>query len=242
MNDIYTAIDLRKSRRKYLDIPIPEDVIDEINKEIAKVNEESSLSFSLDTNASSMFDRFKKSYGLLSGVNNVIILAGFASDEHLHEKLGYYGEILVLKLTMLNLGTCWVSGSFDRNDEIFKKLDSSLSVFGVITVGYVEEKLSSREKFIHGISHIVNKKKEKLYTCQTPNNDFLDGINSLAKAPTANNSLNFHVTENEGVISMSVPKDTSNGLCNLGIGKLHFELGYGKGKFELGNGGKLIIG
>lgn len=32
----------------------------------------------------------------------------------LKEKVGYYGEQLILKVTELGLGSCWVGGTFDR--------------------------------------------------------------------------------------------------------------------------------
>lgn len=239
MKDLLKAIDIRVSRRVYNDKPLSSEHIDLINKEIEELNRVSGLSFSLHTNAFSMFDRFRKSYGLLKNVRNVVILAGDTADSNLYEKLGYYGEILVLKLTLMGLGTCWVSGSFDKNDEIFKTLDASLVVFGVITVGHIDKELSFREKAIHNLSHIKTKKERDLYTAENPSEKFLEGIKALAKSPTANNSLNFHVLEKDGKISMTVPKETSNNLCNLGIGKLHFEIGSDLGKFKFGSGGIL---
>ncbi len=59
------------------------------------------------------FDGLKKSYGLFSGVRHYLALVGNKTDMLTVEKLGYYGELLVLHATALGLGTCWVGGTYD---------------------------------------------------------------------------------------------------------------------------------
>lgn len=239
--DLLKAIDLRVSRRSYIDKEIGSEVESEIRNIIDKLNEESGLNLIYIKNAKSIFDSFKKSYGLIKGVKHCVVLAGNANDEHLYEKLGYYGEILVLKMTLLDVDTCWISGSFDRKNPILSEIGEGKAVFGVISCGYCEKELSGREKMVRSFSHMRTKKAESIYSSANPSDQFLKGIDALMKAPTAMNTLNFHVTEKDGEITMSVPSDSSNSLCNLGIGKLHFEIGSGLGKFELGNGGKLTM-
>lgn len=51
---------------------------------------------------------------MFSGVNSYFAMAGRRADLCLREKVGYWGEKLVLEATRLGLGTCWVGGTFDR--------------------------------------------------------------------------------------------------------------------------------
>jgi len=41
-------------------------------------------------------------------------MIGNKDDPNSQEKLGYYGELIVLQATEMRLGTCWVGGTFDR--------------------------------------------------------------------------------------------------------------------------------
>ncbi len=52
-------------------------------------------------------------YGSFSGVENYIALVGKKSQD-LEEKVGYYGEKLVLKAQELGLSTCWVALTHGR--------------------------------------------------------------------------------------------------------------------------------
>lgn len=52
-------------------------------------------------------------YGKFSGVRNYIACVGPASPD-LDEKVGYYGEYLVLLAQSLGLNTCWVALTFSK--------------------------------------------------------------------------------------------------------------------------------
>ncbi|MFR1105912.1 MAG: nitroreductase family protein, partial [Acutalibacteraceae bacterium] len=107
------AMQTRHSVRSYKNIPLkPEDILT-LQKEIDACNEEDGLHIQLVTNEPKAFDSFMAHYGKFSGVQNYIALIGKKSAG-LEERLGYYGERLVLLAQTLGLNTCWVAMTFGK--------------------------------------------------------------------------------------------------------------------------------
>ena len=89
--DILQAIDMRISRRNYLDNKIDVDKLQELYELIQIYNREGKLSIKIIEDAGEAFNGFRKSYGLFSGVRTIILFAGDKDDKKLKEKVGYYG-------------------------------------------------------------------------------------------------------------------------------------------------------
>lgn len=53
-------------------------------------------------------------YGFIRGATGFIVGASQAAENHL-EDFGYLMELLILRATSLNLGTCWLGGTFTRS-------------------------------------------------------------------------------------------------------------------------------
>ena len=104
------AIEKRISHRCFSKEPVRASDVLQIQKWIAEVNEESSLDIEYLADGNEAFNDIKKSYGMFSNVRSMLLMKGCSGDENLDVKIGYYGEDLVLKMTQLNLGTCWVGG------------------------------------------------------------------------------------------------------------------------------------
>jgi nitroreductase len=51
------------------------------------------------------------SYGKVKGAPTLIAFIGDMNDPHVHEKVGYTGEGIILEATAMGLATCWVGGS-----------------------------------------------------------------------------------------------------------------------------------
>ena len=99
----------RHSVRKYKDIPLTDEHITKINELLAEINK-NDLSFKLITNEN-IFKNIILGYGFIKNCNNYIVLGGMDS-ELLEEKVGYYGEELVLKLLELGINSCFVGGTY----------------------------------------------------------------------------------------------------------------------------------
>lgn len=244
MNEQF-AIQKRVSRRKYEDQCLSAAHQSLIKQKITTYNHESGLSIQLIEDGSIAFNGLAKSYGMFKGVRSLIILKGATSDVHLLEKTGYYGELLVLYATTLGLGTCWVAGTFDRKNPIFK-CDADEQITCVITIGTTPDTLSKGESFIRGLTHRKSKPAEAFYTVIDKNITlpkwFHEGIEAVMLAPSAVNSqpVHFSVTRSDDEsalqVQASVHGKRTTDKIDLGIAKCHFEIAAG-GSFTLGNPG-----
>jgi len=226
MNDL-EAIELRKSRRSYLDTPIEQRKFNELSNLLDKYNAEADLSMSLIEDGNEAFNGLGKSWGFFKGVRTIIVLKGKKDDPNLKEKLGFYGEMIVLKATRLGLGSCWVGGSFDRNANCIKILEDEELVC-VITVGNTEEELTFREKLIHGLTHRKTKDAEELYYAEGDLPQwFIEGIKAVEKAPSAMNAQPVKFLYKDGGVKAFVKETSKLGLVDLGIAKAHFLIASG---------------
>ena len=98
--------------RRYLPKPISEDILDVLRARIAEANEEGHLHIQLVTGEPKAFSGLM-SYGSFSGVENYLVMAGEKADD-LDERVGYYGESLVLLAQTLGLNTCWAGLSYTK--------------------------------------------------------------------------------------------------------------------------------
>lgn len=240
MNDIQ-AINIRESRRLYLEKEIDIKKMIKLKKLISEINEEQNLRIALIDDAREAFLGFKKSYGFFKGVRSVIALKGLNDDEHLKEKIGYYGERIVLEATKMGLGTCWVGGTFDPDDIIFNT-QAEEKLVCVLTIGYSYTEKSLRERIIHSVTHRKIKQLEEFYISDTNNIPvwFKKGIELLSKAPSAKNGQPVRLEYIKDNIRIFVNDKNEFDLVDLGIAKLHFETGACR-KFERGNNSLLIL-
>lgn len=219
--NISEAIKIRHSVRSYTDKQIEASIIERIKSEIDICNKESGLNIQLVTNEPNAFAGMMAHYGKFSGVKNYIALIGKKTPD-LQEKLGYYGERVVLLATTLGLQSCWVMMTFSKsttknNCEIGK--DEKL--VGVIALGYGTTM---------GVQH---KGKEMNELCKVEGDMpdwFKSGMKAAMLAPTATNQQKYMFTLNGNKVKV----ERTGGFysdVDLGIVKYHFEVGAGIDNF-----------
>ena len=106
------AIEARHSVRKYKDEPIPEDILTTLRDRIQEINAEAGLHIQLVTGEPKAFSG-PMAYGSFSCVKNYLVMAG-KKGEDLDEKIGYFGEQLVLLAQTLGLNSCWAGLSYRK--------------------------------------------------------------------------------------------------------------------------------
>ncbi len=226
------AINQRQSSRTFTDKRIESDIECHLIAYIDLMNEESELTITWLKDGSQAFDGFSKSYGMFKGVHSLILLKGPKSLPHLHEKIGYYGEKIVLEATTKNLSTCWVAGSYDPK-ALPITLDDDESLVCVVPIGYSPDKKGMRERFIYSLAHRKTLATSAFYTSDTDVPLWFEkGIEAIAKAPSAMNKQPVRLQYNKNKLTIYVEKDSE--LIDLGIAKYHFELAT-HGQFTLGN-------
>ena len=237
MSELLRAIYRRSSRRNYLDVPMDPADVEALQNLILELGGKGDRSIRLVLDNQAAFKGFRKSYGMLTGVRNYIALVGNRDDIVAVEKLGYYGELLVLHATALGLGTCWVGGTFDRSSCTLDLMRGE-SIICVITVGYVPTEMNGRERFIYRVIHRKTKTIDDMYASDVAApNWFLAGMKAVQRAPSARNRQPVKFTYKNEVVTASVNKIAGDyNAVDLGIAKLHFELGAGGGEWDFGNG------
>ena len=127
------AIKSRHSVRKYIDKPIEENLVSILQEKVDEVNGKGGLHIQLVTNEPRAF-KGKMAYGTFSGVTNYFAMVGKKGDD-LSERIGYYGEQLVLLAETLGLNTCWVGLTYNNVKEAYVKADDE-KLCCMIALGY----------------------------------------------------------------------------------------------------------
>lgn len=226
MMTLLEAIDARHSVRRYISRPLEREAVDCLRAKIDECNSKGNLHIQLVLNERKGFSGML-AYGSFSGVENYIVMAGRRADD-LDERVGYYGEQIVLLAQQLGLGTCWAGLSYRKVKGAYA-LDSEEKVACMISLGYPDD--AGRKHKCKSVEDVSN------VGVSTPE-WFEQGVRAALKAPTAVNQQKFYI-EYVGVKDgrhsvrarrlFSVVGYTS---MDLGIVKLHFEIGAGKDNFE----------
>ena len=148
---IEEVVKTRRSVRSYTDKPIPQEVKDQINAYIADLNSPFPARgvFRFIETAQEQGGVKLGTYGMIKGAA-VFIGAAVPDTAYAVEAIGYEFERLMLYLTTLGLGTCWLGGTFNRDE--FKKTMGITegTLFPAVTpVGYFERK-SLKETLVRG--------------------------------------------------------------------------------------------
>ena len=99
--------------KSFTDGRIEGEIKDALDKEVAACNSEGGLRIQLVTDEPEAFGGFMSRHSDFSNVRNYIALVG-ADNTESREKLGYYGERLVILAQRLGLNSCWVALTFSK--------------------------------------------------------------------------------------------------------------------------------
>lgn len=213
------AMEQRHSVRSYNGKKIEGEVKEKLEQEIKACNKESGLHLQLVLNEPKAFDGFMAHYGKFSGVMNYIAMIG-PKGKDLEEKVGYYGERLVLYAQRLGLNTCWVAMTYSKIKSAFV-VNPGEKLCLVIAIGY-----GSSE----GTAHRSKVESEVSSAEGNPPAWFTEGVKASLLAPTAMNQQKYKFTLNGNRVLAEAGKGFYTRI-DLGIAKYHFELGAGKDNF-----------
>ena len=221
--DILEAIWARHSVRKYVERPIGAAEADRLKAAVERINAESGLDVQLVLEEPRSFSSGVWKYGQFSGVSNYFVMAGPEGKEA-EEKVGWYGEELVLLAQTLGLNTCWVGLTYKKIPGTFTLREGD-KIHCVIALGYganqgVQHPLRPVEKFYEAAGEVPGW--------------FLKGMEAALLAPTAVNQQKFKfILHADGSVEAK-PLFSMMGytIIDLGIVKYHFELGAGKEHFR----------
>ena len=231
---LFEAIEARHSVRRYTDEPIPEEVLATLRNKVWEINKEAGLHVQLVTDEAKAFGGFKStsgvfSYGAFTGVRNYFVMAGKKGID-LDEKIGYYGEQLVLLAQTLGLNTCWVGLSYSKIPGTYELADDE-KIGCFISLGYGQTQ---------GKAHKSKPAREISNASDLTPKWFNRGVEAALLAPTAVNQQKFFIeylgfkdyNRVPSVMAKPVFSMVGYSKIDLGIVKLHFEIGAGRENFE----------
>ena len=224
---ILEAIKARHSVRAYKDQPLSEEIVKVLEDEIVKLNKEGQLHIQLICNEPKAFQGTLAKYGKFRNANNYLVMAGQRAED-LDERIGYYGEHLVLLAQTLGLNTCWVGLSYSKVPGTYV-LEEGEKITCYIALGYGETQ---------GVGHKIKTVEQVSNASDATPSWFRKGVEVALLAPTAVNQQKFSF-EYVGMSNNRHQVRAKKGFSmigytqmDLGIAKYHFEIGAGKVNFE----------
>ena len=221
------AIKARHSVRAYKNEQLADDVSRRLEEEIIEVNQRGRLHIQLIQNEPKAFLGTLAKYGKFRNVTSYLVMAGKKTDD-LDERIGYYGEHLVLLAQTLGLNTCWVGLSYKKIPNTYV-LDEGEVIKAYIAIGYGETQ---------GSNHKIKTVEQVSNASEITPLWFKRGVEAALLAPTAVNQQKFsfeyvgmkdnrhQVRAKEGFSMIGYTQ------MDLGIAKYHFEVGAGKEHFD----------
>ena len=221
------AIEARHSVRAYKDLPLSEEIVKLLEDELVKLNNEGQLHIQLICNEPKAFQGTMAKYGKFRNVNNYLVMAGKKAED-LDERVGYYGEQIVLLAQTLGLNTCWVGLSYRKVPEAYN-VGKDEKLVCMIALGYGETQ---------GVPHKIKTVEQVSNASDITPSWFRKGVEAALLAPTAVDQQKFsfeYVGMNNNRHQVRAKKGISMigyTQMDLGIAKYHFELGAGKDNFD----------
>jgi len=246
-NTLTEIIKKRRSVRSFDSRPIPDEQLIVINK-------------ILDTYKKGVFGNSVKfhfvekdlveknkvklgTYGFISGAKYFII-GEVENKPKAFEDFGYLFEKVILHLTDLGLGTCWLGGTFSRSAfALAGNTEKGMLIPCVTPVGYAAEKQSIKERLIrYGAKSNHRKAFGGIFfdnDVNSPLNEnkaggFYNALEMVRLAPSAsnrqpwriiktNNGFDFYLKRTSGYNTLFKEIDLQK--VDMGIAMAHFELG-----------------
>ncbi len=207
------AMEARHSVRNYLNKEIEPEKAEKITQLIEACNKEGNLHLQFLPDAGKTFSRFLNKMMGLGSAKSVIACVG-PYDETLEERVGYYGEKVVLFAQTLGLNTCW-AGTFSEKGVPAKVRPGERLVI-VIAIGYgANQGVKRRTKTYEDVVDTPEGKPEW----------FKKGVELALLAPTAINQQKFRFRlQEDGSVAM---EDLGGPFSKVdqGIVRYHFDVG-----------------
>ncbi len=196
----------------------------------------------VEKNDPAVFDNVRLgTYGFIKNAQNFIVGAVIPGEKH-WEDYGYVLEKIILKMTDLELGTCWMGGTFKRS-EFGRAINiSDDEVVPAITpVGYPTLKRSLRDGIIRrGAKSHSRKNWERLFFVDNFETPFIQNeldvygvvLEMVRLAPSASNKQPWQIVKQGHSYHFFLKRTAkySNGnigdlqRIDMGIAMSHFEL------------------
>ena len=167
----YRAIAIRHSRRKFSDTPIEAGKLKRVSELITELNRSSDGAriALVRSHDGAIFSGIRGGYGVIKGAPAYLAFIAEPQSAGSHEGLGFIGEAAILEATALELGSCWVSGTFDSSAAAKDlSLAAGEQIIAVSPLGYPQDSYSITEKVMSGVAGSRKRKPLEQICTGTP--------------------------------------------------------------------------
>lgn len=238
MDSIKKRTSIRTYDERLLENSIKEEILDYLNSTSGPFS--AKVRFYL-VNIEDSSNKKLGTYGVIKSAKNFIAAITVKKEPRSLEQLGYVLEKGILYATSLGLGTCWLAGTFKRQEfinTIELKEDEELPV--ITPIGYPRDKRSLVDSFMRFAAGSNNRKdfNELFFEGNWDNKinqkdrKYIQALEMLRLAPSASNKqpwrvlvdnekFHFYLARNKGYgegLGYDVQK------IDIGIAMCHFEL------------------
>ena len=246
--DLKSAIMERISRRKFELDPVDGAVLEQLEAAVWECNRAAGMNIKIKLDDGEAFSG-SRSKGMFSGACNYFAMICKKDDPDGDEKIGYYGESLILLATRLGLGTCWVGGTFDKKS-VSPQIGPGEKLWDVIPIGYPAKKMPMKQRIIRDGLRKKTPAPEKMVEGDTEYKDLPEwvkaGLQAILDGPSAVNRLPVHLVCEKNNYFLKIYKENGGFEWNdLGIAKYQFWYAANAldvhGEWEWGSGGEFQI-
>jgi nitroreductase len=260
-NSITDIIKIRQSKRDYSAVPFNKELYEKIQTTLSKTNKGpfgNTIDFKLIEKTKAKDEHKVKlgTYGFISGARYFIAAGINIEKPYILEDYGFLMEKIILHMTGLGLGTCWLGGTFKRSEySVILGNNKQLTVPAISPVGFPRKKKSIRDNLIRlGAKSNSRKPWNELFFNDSFDNplskadadSYTTPLEMLRRAPSASNkqpwrilktekAFHFFLCETPGYDKMI--KAVKLQRIDMGIAMLHFEVTCKetniKGKWEI---------
>jgi hypothetical protein len=242
-------ISKRTSVRTFQDREIGEDVFDALNRILIEAGKEPGPFghssryhiVKLDGKESHKGEKLG-TYGFIKGHKGFVAGVCLRNDEAIID-LGYTFERVILKMTGLGLGTCWLGGTFDR-DVFMKFIDVKENelIPAITPFGYGTEKRRMKDRAIRKMAGADNRKQwgEMFFKGDFARPLITEDAGSLAKAfemvrmgPSASNKQPWRIVLCANLAHFYLDFNPDYGGNKLGFPMQKLDIGIAMCHFEL---------
>lgn len=233
---LYNNIFKRVSTRSFSTAQLDNTLLSKIKTKADNINNisENMKIHIIDKADDNMFTGIIGSYGRVQNARSCAVFVGKKDVKDTLQELGYYGELFILDLLSDNIGTCWISGTFNKAN-VLKNLNltDDYEIYAITPLGIPAES----ETGARALVKTLLKSKKRKDISEISNLDSLEITEDWMKtvteavrvAPSAMNVQPWYLIFSQNQIILRNEKGSSGKFdIDIGIAKSHLEIGLSK--------------
>lgn len=230
--NIFDIIEARHSVRSFDGQPLSAAQIKDIKESISRASSPFDGNYTIRiAEVGDGSDFHPSTYGVIKGARTYLLL-GVDDNPHSWLSGGFAMEQVVLDITSMGIGSCWVSGTFNSSTfESAAALPEGQKLVAVVPIGIPAEKKSLVEKVMRSFAKCGTRKPlgslffmNNFSTPLAEDGQFARPLEMMRWAPSALNAQPWRALVRGNQVDFYYEGNGNAKLLDMGIGLCHFAL------------------